>query len=62
MLSSFCVACKTEGCKLIHCRNFSFMSDSTYRDIIENSANYNTRLCVERKLRMPFLDAQTGID
>lgn len=40
---------------------FSFMLDSTYREIIENSANYNTRLCIERKLRMPFLDAQTGL-
>ncbi len=36
------------------------MRDSTYRDIVENSATYNTRLCIERKLRMPFLDAQTG--
>lgn len=36
------------------------MRDTAYREIIENSATYNTRLCIERKLRMPFLDAQTG--
>lgn len=39
---------------------FSFMSDTAYRETIENSANYNTRLCIERRLRMPFLDPQTG--
>lgn len=39
----------------------TFMSDLAYREAIENSANYNTRLCVERRLRMPFLDPQTGV-
>jgi hypothetical protein len=39
---------------------FSFLNDSSYREAIENSANYNTRLCIERRLRMPFLDSQTG--
>jgi hypothetical protein len=38
----------------------SFLNDSAYREAIENSANYNTRLCIERRLRMPFLDSQTG--
>lgn len=36
------------------------MADVSYREAIENSANYNTRLCIERRLRMPFLDSQTG--
>ncbi|XP_039281260.1 zinc finger protein neuro-d4 isoform X3 [Nilaparvata lugens] len=39
----------------------SFMNDSAYRETIENSANFNTRLCIERRLRMPFLDPQTGL-
>ncbi|XP_063241709.1 zinc finger protein ubi-d4 B-like isoform X2 [Bacillus rossius redtenbacheri] len=39
----------------------SFFNDSAYREAIENSANYNTRLCIERRLRMPFLDSQTGV-
>lgn len=36
-------------------------NDQTYSDLIEFSANFNARLCVERKLRMPFLDPQTGV-
>ncbi|XP_047109552.1 zinc finger protein ubi-d4 isoform X2 [Schistocerca piceifrons] len=39
----------------------SFFNDATYRETIENSATYNTRLCIERRLRMPFLDSQTGV-
>lgn len=41
--------------------SFSFFNDAAYREAIENSANFNTRLCVERRLRMPFLDPQTGV-
>jgi zinc finger protein ubi-d4 len=37
------------------------LHDSAYSELIEFSANFNTRLCVERKLRMPFLDPQTGV-
>lgn len=36
-------------------------NDQSYSDLIEFSSNFNTRLCVERKLRMPFLDPQTGV-
>lgn len=36
-------------------------NDSSYSELIEFSSNFNTRLCVERKLRMPFLDPQTGV-
>lgn len=39
----------------------SFFNDSTYRETLEISASFNTRLCVERKSRMPFLDPQTGV-
>lgn len=37
------------------------LNDSTYSELIEFSANFNTRLAIERRLRMPFLDPQTGI-
>lgn len=37
------------------------MNDQTYREILESAANYNTRLCIERRLRLPFLDSQTGV-
>lgn len=39
----------------------NFLNDSTYRETIEYSANFNTRLCLERRLRLPFLDPQTGV-
>ncbi|XP_026274377.1 zinc finger protein ubi-d4 B isoform X3 [Frankliniella occidentalis] len=39
----------------------SFLNDSQYRETVESSVNYNTRLCIERRLRMPFLDSQTGV-
>lgn len=37
------------------------MNDTAYKELLENSANYNTRLCIERRLRLPFLDSQTGV-
>lgn len=43
------------------CLYFSFISELSYREAVENSVNHNTRLCIERRLRMPFLDTQTGI-
>lgn len=37
------------------------MNDPAYKELLENSVNYNTRLCIERRLRLPFLDSQTGV-
>lgn len=39
----------------------NFINDQSYSDLIEYSANFNARLCIERKLRLPFLDPQTGV-
>lgn len=39
----------------------SFLNDSAYKEVLENSENFNTRLCIERRLRMPFIDPQTGV-
>uniref|UniRef100_T1J0T8 Uncharacterized protein n=1 Tax=Strigamia maritima TaxID=126957 RepID=T1J0T8_STRMM len=39
----------------------SHLQDPSYKESIEQSSSYNTRLCLERKLRLPFLDAQTGV-
>ncbi|KMZ09636.1 uncharacterized protein Dsimw501_GD29616 [Drosophila simulans] len=39
----------------------SFLKDVSYRETIEYSANFNTRLCSERRHRLPFLDPQTGV-
>uniref|UniRef100_A0A1S4L2G6 Requim, req/dpf2, putative n=1 Tax=Ixodes scapularis TaxID=6945 RepID=A0A1S4L2G6_IXOSC len=37
------------------------MADPAYKDAMESSSSANTRLVVERRLRLPFLDAQTGV-
>ncbi|CRK94789.1 CLUMA_CG008283, isoform A [Clunio marinus] len=39
----------------------NFINDQSYSELIEYSANFNSRLCIERRLRMPFLDPQTGV-
>ncbi|XP_045455686.1 zinc finger protein ubi-d4 A [Melitaea cinxia] len=39
----------------------SFLNDPSYKEIIENSSTFNTRLCAERRMRMPFIDTQTGV-
>lgn len=48
---------------LSHCFTcvYSFLNDAAYKEAVESSANYNTRLCIERRLRLPFLDSQTGV-
>ncbi|XP_039956379.1 zinc finger protein ubi-d4 B [Bactrocera tryoni] len=51
--------------EVVNLNNFekiqNFLNDSAYKEILENSENFNTRLCIERRLRMPFLDPQTGV-
>lgn len=39
----------------------SYMNDPVYKEAVENSSSYNERLVKERKLRLPFIDAQTGV-
>ncbi|XP_062539108.1 zinc finger protein ubi-d4 [Armigeres subalbatus] len=39
----------------------NYMRDSTYRETLEVSASFNTRLCLERRMRLPFFDSQTGV-
>lgn len=39
----------------------NFLNASTYRENLEYSSNFNTRLCVERRMRLPFFDPQTGV-
>ncbi|ESO85793.1 hypothetical protein LOTGIDRAFT_130246, partial [Lottia gigantea] len=35
--------------------------EQLYKEAIEQTASCNTRLSMERKMRMPFLDSQTGV-
>lgn len=55
----------TSEIEVVNLNNFekiqNFLNDSAYKEILENSETYNTRLCIERRLRMPFLDPQTGV-
>lgn len=39
----------------------AYFNSDAYKELIENSETFNTRLSIERKLRMPFLDFSTGI-
>lgn len=39
----------------------NFLNDQQYKDIIEKVETFNQRLCVERRLRIPFLDPQTNV-
>lgn len=39
----------------------SFVSGSSYRDVIESSAQYNTGIVSERRARQPYLDTLTGV-
>ncbi|CAG5114791.1 unnamed protein product [Candidula unifasciata] len=38
-----------------------FPPEQRYMDILEQTASFNTRLSIERKMRLPFLDSQTGV-
>lgn len=37
------------------------MNANAYRENIQYSSNFNTRLCHERQLRLPFFDPQTNV-
>lgn len=39
----------------------TFFNTSSYRESLEVSATFNSRLSLERRLRLPFLDPQTGV-
>lgn len=51
---------KKYGIPKVHI-TFSFLNDPSYKEALENSVNYNMRLCIERRLRLPFIDTQTGV-
>lgn len=37
------------------------LNGQSYRDVIESSSTYNNGIVSERKLRLPYLDSQTGV-
>lgn len=40
---------------------FSFFNDSGYKDYLENACSFNRKLNEERKMRIPYIDGQTGV-
>uniref|UniRef100_A0A8B9M270 DPF1-3 N-terminal domain-containing protein n=1 Tax=Accipiter nisus TaxID=211598 RepID=A0A8B9M270_9AVES len=48
------MALVVKGCVFI-------LGDQFYKEAIEHCRSYNSRLCAERSVRLPFLDSQTGV-
>uniref|UniRef100_A0A8C6N871 Uncharacterized protein n=1 Tax=Melopsittacus undulatus TaxID=13146 RepID=A0A8C6N871_MELUD len=54
---------------LLHCSKMATvihnplkaLGDQFYKEAIEHCRSYNSRLCAERSVRLPFLDSQTGV-
>lgn len=70
ILKSFitpCIECPwffKKSFQLIQAINLVFFSmggENLFKDAIEHTANLNMRMGIERKLRLPFLDSQTGV-
>ncbi|KAK9409773.1 zinc finger protein DPF3 [Crotalus adamanteus] len=54
------------GCLLCHLDHrilgdTAGLGDQFYKEAIEHCRSYNSRLCAERSVRLPFLDSQTGV-
>ncbi len=39
----------------------SFFNNSGYKDYLENAVAFNRKLNEERKMRLPYIDGQTGV-
>ena len=39
----------------------SFFNDTGYKDYLENAVAFNRKLNEERKMRLPYIDGQTGV-
>lgn len=39
----------------------SIGSEQFYKDALEQAGNFNMRLSIERKQRLPFIDSHTGV-
>ena len=40
--------------------HFSFFNNPGYKAYLENAVSFNRKLNEERKMRLPFIDSQTG--
>ena len=44
-----------------HLKNCSFFNEPGYKDYLENAMSFNRKLNEERKMRLPYIDSQTGV-
>ena len=40
---------------------YSIGSEKAYLEALEHTANFNMRMSIERKQRLPFIDSHTGV-
>lgn len=40
---------------------FSFINDTGYKELMQNSARFNVRIRKDRIYRQPYIDGQTGV-
>ena len=38
-----------------------FFADSSYKEYLESAVSFNRKLNEERKMRLPYIDSQTGV-
>lgn len=50
----------TSGINVVILFFFRYFNDPSYKEMVENAAQFNSRLGAERTMRLPFLDNQTG--
>ena len=52
---------KRAQCSLLTSLFYRFFNDSGYKEYLENAVNFNRKLNEERKMRLPYIDGQTGV-
>ncbi len=48
-------------CYMRMCVSCSFFADPSYKEYLENATAFNRKLNEERKMRIPYIDGQTGV-
>ena len=47
--------------ELIHFIFYRFFDDPGYKEYLESAVSFNRKLNEERKMRLPYIDSQTGV-
>ena len=51
----------SRGFPVIHAKLFNFNISAFYKEALDNVVTYNAQVMRERRSRLPYVDAQTGI-